>query len=244
MKWYRSIPVLLFVVLIIPSMAAVLYKWVDEKGVVHYSDKPPENNKQVPKIITLPSAPPESIDGAQRLKRELDEQKKTEESRAINERKTQQKQEEAQQNHSLHIKSCGRARQEFSTLQKGRAFRFDENYVPVFLNDETTNAEINRLKAFIEAECNDNPEDLNLQQLEAESFNAQQIIEDNCVLARQQLMLINTPEAHHIPPSESELKEAEQMVDSSCKNATGDKTIILRAECPRFCGGNRDSPKR
>lgn len=225
MKWYRSIPALLFFVVIIPTIAAVVYKWEDEKGIVHYSDKPQENNKKTPKIINLPDASPETIDRAQRLNKQLKEQKIKEESRATNERIAQQKQEEAQANYSQHIKSCGRARQELNTLRNGRAFRYHENNVLEFLDDKTTNTEINRLNAFIEAKCNKNLGDLKLEQLEAERFSAQQVIEDNCVVATDRLMLMNKPEAKS--PS-SDLKEAKQNVDFWCKNATGDKTIILR----------------
>jgi hypothetical protein len=225
MKWYRRFPVLLFVVLVIPSIA--LYKWVDEKGTVHYSDKPPENNKQAPKIITPLSAPPESIDGAQRLKKQLEEQKKKEESRAVNEQKALKEQEDAQQRLSQRVKTCGRARQELSTLQKGRAFRYDENNTLAYLDDNTLNAEIKRLTAFIDAECNGSPEELKLQQKEALAFGFQQVIEDNCVVARDKFMLMDKPEAR--TPS-SELKEAKQNFDRWCKNATGDKTIIMRRE--------------
>jgi hypothetical protein len=225
MKWYRSFPALLIIAVIIPSVAAVVYKWKDDKGIVHYSDKPQKNNKETPNIITFPDASPETINRAQSLNKQLKEKKVKEESEATNERMGQQKQEETQANFRQHIKSCGRARQELNTLHDGRAFRYHENNVRVFLDEKTTNAEINRLNAFIEAECNDNPEDLKLQRLEAERFSTLQIIEDNCVLASDKLMLMNNPEAKS---TSSDLKEAKQNVDFWCKNATGDKTIILR----------------
>jgi len=132
MEWYLRIFIVLFVVLIVPSIAAV-YKWVDENGVVHYSDKPSENKNQAQMIIHSPSPSEESINKApQILKMQLDEQKKLEQSRSINERNTRKVEEGTQQHLSQLIKSCGRARQELRTLQEGRAFRYGENDERVF----------------------------------------------------------------------------------------------------------------
>jgi len=45
------------------AVAATMYKWVDEKGVTHYSDAPPPNQKSQ-RLDTQAAPPPTSTEGA------------------------------------------------------------------------------------------------------------------------------------------------------------------------------------
>jgi len=127
-------------------------------------------------------------------------------------------------------RSCGRARQELATLQQGRAFRYTENNERVFLDDRAWKAEVERLSAYIESQCGGTPEELELQQAEAERFKLQQSIEDNCVYHSDLLEMKERREAHTTP---QELEKVRQEVDFWCRNATGDKSIILRRDIIR-----------
>jgi glutaredoxin len=51
------VSLLSFLVTGLPA-AADLYKWVDEKGVVHFSDQPPSSRDSDPEVEISPSAPP------------------------------------------------------------------------------------------------------------------------------------------------------------------------------------------
>jgi hypothetical protein len=230
MKWYRKLPVLLFIVVFIPSIAAVVYKWVDENGMVHYSDIPPENKKQPLKTITVPSGQPTSPKSGQPgVPNTLEEQKGADQSRSNSTQPSQEAEVEDQES-SQKIRACGRARQELITLQDGRAFRYNADDDRVFLEDDEVDAELNRLKAFIEAECNGSTEELALQQQEARKFSIQQGFEDRCVVARQSLAM---KESWSRTPRQ-ELDEAKHEVDLWCKYATGDKSIILRRNIIRI----------
>jgi len=63
--------VLLFTLMWICSVAtaATVYRWVDDNGVVHYSDQPHENAQKVPlkapQTYTAPKAPPVSVQPSQ-----------------------------------------------------------------------------------------------------------------------------------------------------------------------------------
>ena len=48
MKIYRLLVVFLVFFLVSPLSSAEIYKWVDDKGVVHFSDRPPSNSSEEP----------------------------------------------------------------------------------------------------------------------------------------------------------------------------------------------------
>lgn len=127
-------------------------------------------------------------------------------------------------------RSCGRARQELATLHQGRAFRDTENNERVFLDDRAWKAVVERRSACIESQCGGTPEELELQQAEAGRFRLQQSVEDNCVYHSDLLNMKEKQEAHTSP---QELEKARQEVDFGCRNATGDKSIILRRDIIR-----------
>lgn len=211
-------------------VAAGVYKWVDESGVVHYSDTPPAGQRGAQKIDTPPSSPDAAEAAQQRLQQQLDTRSREEQSRAQREQEAQQRQAQDALQSALKAESCGRARQELATLHQGRAFRYTENNERVFLDDRAWKAEIERLSAYIESQCGGTPEELERQQVEAERFKLQQAIEDNCVYHSDLLKMKERREAHTTP---QELEKVRQEVDFWCRNATGDKSIILRRDIIR-----------
>lgn len=92
-----------------------LYKWVDEKGVVHYSDTPPPG-KGGQKLKT-PSQPP--LDGASSPQRSRSWQEQLEES---NERRHQaEKAEQQRQKAAKEVaQKCLRARNALASLKRER----------------------------------------------------------------------------------------------------------------------------
>lgn len=79
---FRRILALLLIMSASALVAAGVYKWVDESGVVHYSDTPPASQRGA-RQIAMPPALPGAADAAQqRLRQQLDGRKKGEEVRS------------------------------------------------------------------------------------------------------------------------------------------------------------------
>ena len=53
---FKKVLILVLPLLAVATLAAPIYKWVDEKGVTHYSEKPPP--KQKVQEIQVQPAPP------------------------------------------------------------------------------------------------------------------------------------------------------------------------------------------
>mgnify|MGYP003445482334 CR=1 FL=1 len=91
------------------------YKWVDEKGVVHYSDKAPPGKAGGKMQVKRPASPDAN-------ERRFQEEKKQKE--------TQQKAQEAEQ-------KCLRARSALDSLKQERPlYRVDQQGERVFMEDE------------------------------------------------------------------------------------------------------------
>lgn len=207
LRWLR----LLLVILIPSALGAAIYKWVDEEGVVHYADTPPVRPQEV-QMVTPSAAQPSAA--------------KTTAGPAAAEAGAITAAGDREMSR-LQLQACGRARQELLTLQRGRAFRYDDKDDPAYLDDAAVQAETERLQAFIESECDGTPEQLAQQEEEAQRFAAQQAVEDRCVRARQRLAMMEKPESRTSP---TDIATARREADERCRGATGDRTIILRRQ--------------
>ena len=109
-----------------------LYKWVDEKGVVHYSDTPPPGKASG----KLQVKPPPSLDGSQAAPRTRSWQEQLQDS---NERRFQdeKKQKEAQQKTGEAEEKCRRARNALDSLKRERPlYRVNKEGERTFMEDE------------------------------------------------------------------------------------------------------------
>ncbi len=109
-----------------------LYKWVDDRGVVHYSDTPPAG-KVGGKLQVKPQP---SLDGSQAAPRSRSWQEQLQES---NERRFQdeKKQKEAQQKAREVEEKCQRARYALDSLKRERPlYRLDKEGERTFMEDE------------------------------------------------------------------------------------------------------------
>lgn len=109
-----------------------LYKWVDEKGVVHYSDTPPVG-KAAKKLGASPRPP---LDNTQAPPRGRNWQEQLQES---NERRFQEekKQQEQQKKTQEADQQCQRARNALDSLQRERPlYRLDKEGERIFMEDE------------------------------------------------------------------------------------------------------------
>lgn len=117
----------------LPALASGgLYKWVDEKGVVHYSDTPPAGKP----AARLKASPPSSPGNAQAPARSRSWQEQLQDS---NERRFQEdtKQREQQQKAQESAEKCQRARNALDSLQRERPlYRLDKEGERIFMEDE------------------------------------------------------------------------------------------------------------
>ena len=108
------------------------YKWVDEKGVVHYSDKPPPG-KAGGKMQVKPPPSPDKTQAAPRS-RSWEEQLQDANERRFQEEK---KQKEPQQKAQEAEQKCLRARSALDSLKQERPlYRVDQQGERVFMEDE------------------------------------------------------------------------------------------------------------
>lgn len=115
---------LLGLVFALPGPASAgIYKWVDENGKVHYSDKPPAAGAEEMDVKVEPSGSPAGVSDAERrekLKRLLDAfDKERAEKKALAEEASEEKRVKAEE--------CARMRDELTELKEaGYLYDYDE----------------------------------------------------------------------------------------------------------------------
>lgn len=142
MAGYLLIPLML--ILAMTAEGAAVYKWVDDKGVTHYSQTPPPDKKA--KEVELPPPPSkEAVEQAQqRLKALMEEQNKQEE--AQKEKQIRKQQVQGVKEEEERLNRCLAAQARFDLLQYERpVFRMEKGQ-PVYLEDKDRPAEMERLK--------------------------------------------------------------------------------------------------
>lgn len=131
-----------------PLMAAgQVYKWVDEKGVTHYSENPPPDKKAT-KVETGPAvAPTPSPDWRQK---EIDAKRRGIERKRLDEA-AQRKEEHEEQ---VRKGRCRSAQRDLDVLRAERPlYHVNEKGERVFLEDKNRPAEIQRARHDVEKYC-------------------------------------------------------------------------------------------
>ena len=141
---------LLVLLLSISAPAHAIYKWVDEKGVTHFSEHPPPDGKKAQKIepkVTPPSSDAKPTDWKQR---EQEMRKKKIES----EQKDEYQKAKAQNNAAERHNRCVYARRELHVLEKQvPIYSVNEKGDRVYMEDKERPAEIARWKRAISEYC-------------------------------------------------------------------------------------------
>ncbi|MGH8524753.1 MAG: DUF4124 domain-containing protein, partial [Gammaproteobacteria bacterium] len=133
----------------IAAVHAEVYKWVDDRGKVHYSDDPPRGT--VSKKVELPVTTPQQRENAQqRLKAFLDQRKAQEAIHNQEQADKGEAQATKRREEEERLGRCLTAQDELNVLELGRpVFHKDEKGQRVYLEDKDRPAEIARLKAEI-----------------------------------------------------------------------------------------------
>ena len=135
----------------LPAAAQTMYKWVDEKGVTHFSEHPPadaKNEKKATKVT--PKVIPPSNSGAydpNAWKGKEAEARKRQVSRG------QQEQADAK-DAAKQAEACERARGRLSMLQTtAPIFRTNPDGSRTYMEDKTREAEMARAKEAADQAC-------------------------------------------------------------------------------------------
>jgi len=131
----------------IGAATAQVYKWVDENGVTHYGERPPQDRKAQTvetKPATAPDASPAAAPDWQ--EKNLDFQKRRIERAQQAEREQQEAQEKQ--------KRCNVARDDLQHMQTSRLlYDLNDKGERVFLDDAGRNAAIENVRRRVEKFC-------------------------------------------------------------------------------------------
>lgn len=128
--------------------SAELYRWVDEHGKVHFSDKPTGDADAETVDI---KAPPRigQDESVQQINERVKRLHETEsEQRSLEERRVAAEKAEKEQIE----KRCARARVELRKYQ-GPVYKLDDNGARIYLTDEEHSADKARISEWIEKNC-------------------------------------------------------------------------------------------
>ena len=131
----------------VPAASAVMYKWVDEKGVTHYSENPPPDGKatQVDTRPTGPAASPEDW-----KQREMDARRRRLEKDIADEN------EKARAHNAAagRLNHCNRAQREIKVLAlQMPVYSRNERGEKVYLEDKDRDREIAEWRKQAETYC-------------------------------------------------------------------------------------------
>jgi hypothetical protein len=153
----RSVAALLVGVLLCAAglASAEVYKWVDEQGRTHYTDRPVNDGARVMAIEEGPSA----VDRAEAEARaarllELDRRRTLMRQRA--ERRSVETTAQRERDEVQRQRECASARSDLAALRQQRpVYRVDERGENVFLDDDQRAAMVGRLEDLIASRCAD-----------------------------------------------------------------------------------------
>ena len=135
------------------AAAQSMYKWVDEKGVTHFSEHPPPDGKKAAKIepkVTPPSSTPPAAGG-----KSGPEQWKAQEAdfRKRQVERGQREQAESKERAELEQK-CAEARKRLAFLEEsGTIYQRKDDGTKTYMSDSARDAQIAGLRSDIRTHC-------------------------------------------------------------------------------------------
>lgn len=132
----------LLLALAMPAASAQIYKWVDEKGRVHYGEKPPAGAK--PSTVKAPPQPGAPAKGEDLQSKEIE----------FRQRQVQREQDEQKQARDKARREalCNNAKERLAIAEQAALFRREKGE-RVFLSDAEREAEIARRRAAVAQHC-------------------------------------------------------------------------------------------
>ena len=134
------------------SVNAEIHKWVDEKGITHYSEFAPPNKDSNIEQITVDKTPENTKDNYQEMKKRATKEKELEEE----EKRLEKMSELEKKEFEIIKKNCSLARKNIKVLQdkSNRKFKDSKGNV-TFYDDETREAKIKQAQDYVDKNCKD-----------------------------------------------------------------------------------------
>jgi hypothetical protein len=131
------------------AAAVPVYRWIDEAGNVHYSDRVPDTARESQAVELLPPPPAAEVDAARTRQSRLQEElAAAEQRRADAQERERIERELAETQRVERLRRCTLAQQNLHTLAQPRpVYQIDETGKRVFLDDRERAAEVARLEA-------------------------------------------------------------------------------------------------
>jgi len=133
--------------LLLPASAQV-YKWVDDKGTIHYGERPPQGKKaqEVGQRLANPVPAPGKAAEPSWKDKDLEFRSRRIEAEQA---ETKQKQQDA-----AHSQSCNQARDHLAQMKMARRlYRLNEKGERVYQSDEEHRASIAQLERLVSERC-------------------------------------------------------------------------------------------
>ncbi len=149
-----AVSLLIFILSFISTLHAEIYKWTDENGKVHYSDKPIDQNAT--KVKEKSKLSEQYVNEEKRRAQKLISiQKRMEQSRTDKTNADNQKAIEKQNKQNKLKSLCRAAKRDVIVLGHGRPTYYeDDKGKRVFLSDDEKNTNIKKTQDFIKENCN------------------------------------------------------------------------------------------
>lgn len=191
-------------------MGATIYKWVDEKGVTHYSAVPPPDRK----AKTVETAPaPAGADGGETARDDWDQKEREFQSRRQKGLEEAGRTPDARAVEDRAMR-CAQARQQLTVLEKGGAvYRRGESGQRVYLEDAERAAEVARARRAVDSLCAGVQEDADSAAKRVREAAAAIGSRERCFRAKEEYEQLRRPEAH---AARSDLERARAAVERYC----------------------------
>jgi hypothetical protein len=141
---------LAFILLLSFPAPAQVYKWVDENGVTHYGERPPQGQKASP-VAATPSAGPSPSQAKPQGAQDWQDQNIDFQRRRI---QRKQQAEREQQDAATRQRRCNLAKDDLQQMESvERLYDLNEKGERVYLGDAERKAEIERARQYIARNC-------------------------------------------------------------------------------------------
>ena len=213
--------VLLLLILAVATVGATIYKWVDEKGVTHYSETPPPKQK-AQKIQAPPPPPSTTTEGGKPAPKTWQEKEQEFQKRRAEHQQESSRIEKSSVERAEGEERCLEARKQLAMLQEQLPiYRDEEGKFRVkwrydtyqgereYLDDATRTSEIARARQEIGTNCQ-HPNDAKDQDLARKKL----IRSEYCASTRAELEALEQPRAR---ATRQALEEKRQEVEWYCK---------------------------
>jgi len=126
-----------------------VYKWVDEKGVTHYSETPPPDSKKATKVDTGPAVAPAPVRDDWKQK-EVDSRRHSIEKKQADEAS----EKKAAYDENVRKGRCRSAQRDLQVLEmEAPVYKYDDRGQKVYMEDRDRSAGIARARQDVAAYC-------------------------------------------------------------------------------------------